>query len=33
MLSGTNKIQQYKWEEGSLNRPAADSGSEMKSID
>jgi hypothetical protein len=30
MLSSMNEIQEYKWEEGSLYRPAADSGSEVK---
>jgi hypothetical protein len=33
MLSGANEIQEYKWEEGSLYRPAADSGSEFKTVD
>jgi hypothetical protein len=33
MLSGTNEIQEYKWEEDMLYRPAADLGSEVKTVD
>jgi hypothetical protein len=33
MMSGANEIQEYKWEGGSLYRPAADSRSEFKTVD
>jgi hypothetical protein len=33
MLSGANEIHEYKWEEGRLYRPAANLGSEFKTVD